>query len=56
MIALDSSDFQCLLAAFFSLGFHNFTEMTGQGLGKRCLPAQLLVFWMLTNMSGDELL
>uniref|UniRef100_I3JL88 Cystinosin, lysosomal cystine transporter n=2 Tax=Oreochromis niloticus TaxID=8128 RepID=I3JL88_ORENI len=55
MIALDSSDFQCLLAAFFSLGFHNFTEMTGQGLGRRCLPAQLLVFWMLTNMSESRL-
>lgn len=29
--------------------------MTGQGLGKRCLPAQLLVFWMLTNMSESRL-
>ncbi|XP_031596395.1 cystinosin [Oreochromis aureus] len=29
--------------------------MTGQGLGRRCLPAQLLVFWMLTNMSESRL-
>lgn len=29
--------------------------MTGQGLGKGCLPAQLLVFWMLTNMSESRL-